>query len=192
MPFVVTAPAFIVPEEVKTSGFLIQPTAIQQSASALQDVSRYLQTLPPDRIGLLAHYSFEDIARKVVGVGSVGTIALVLLLKSGDNDPLVLQIKQANASVLEPYAGASQFANHGERVVVGQRVLQTSGDPFLGWVASADDASTQAHDFYIRQLKDMKGSLEVEALAGQRLAEYGVVCAATLARHAAIVLLAVI
>ena len=110
--------------------------------------------------------------------GSVGTRALVLLLESGDGEPLLLQVKQANESVLEPYLGASVFDNHGKRVVVGQRVMQTTGDPFLGWAKG-----TQAMgDFYVRQLKDMKGSIDVTLLDKEGLIGYGQVCGAVLAR----------
>ena len=125
--------------------------------------------MPPDRITLLAHYSFVDLAHKVVGVGSVGTRAVVLLLESGDGEPLLLQVKQANASVLEPYLGASQFDNAGKRVVVGQRVMQAAGDPFLGLVRGR---RRPAHDFYVRQLKDMKGSIDVALLDKEGLADY--------------------
>jgi uncharacterized protein (DUF2252 family) len=140
---------------------------------------QYLRTLQPDRIALLAHYSFVDIAHKVVGVGSVGNLAIVLLLESGDGEPLVLQVKQANASVLEPYVGASQFDNHGKRVVVGQRVMQATGDPFLGWLRAGDDRPV---DFYVRQLRDMKGSVDVATLKADVLQDYAQVCGAVLAR----------
>ena len=139
----------------------------------------YLSTLQPDRVALLAHYSFVDIAHKVVGVGSVGNLAIVLLLESGDAEPLVLQVKQANASVLEPYLGVSRFDSHGKRVVVGQRVMQATGDPFLGWLRAGDDRPI---DFYVRQLRDMKGSIEVSTLADEVLRDYAQVCGAVLAR----------
>lgn len=139
----------------------------------------YLRTLQVDRIALLAKYSFVDIAHKVVGVGSVGTRAIVLLLESGDGEPLLLQVKQANPSVLEPYLGASRFDNAGKRVVVGQRVMQAAGDPFLGWTKGSKEP---IHDFYVRQLKDMKGSIEVALLDKDGLTDYGRVCGAVLAR----------
>lgn len=139
----------------------------------------YLRTLQADRISLLAKYSFVDIAHKVVGVGSVGTRAIVLLLESGDGEPLLLQVKQANPSVLEPYLGASQFDNAGKRVVVGQRVMQAAGDPFLGWTKGSKKVP---HDFYVRQLKDMKGSIDVTLLDKEGLIGYGQVCGAVLAR----------
>ena len=139
----------------------------------------YLRTLQADRIALLAKYSFVDIAHKVVGVGSVGTRAVVLLLESGDGEPLLLQVKQANPSVLEPYLGASQFDNAGKRVVIGQRVMQAAGDPFLGWTRGS---AKTPHDFYVRQLKDMKGSIDVTLLDKDGLIGYGQVCGAVLAR----------
>lgn len=139
----------------------------------------YMRTLQADRIALLAKFSFVDIAHKVVGVGSVGTRAIVLLLESGDGEPLLLQVKQANPSVLEPYLGASTFDSAGKRVVVGQRVMQAAGDPFLGWTRGS--AKTK-HDFYVRQLKDMKASIDVTLLDKEGLAGYGQVCGAVLAR----------
>ena len=141
--------------------------------------SSYLSTLQADRIALLARYSFVDIAHKVVGVGSVGTRAIVLLLESGDGEPLLLQIKQANASVLEPFLGASRYDNSGERVVVGQRLMQAAGDPFLGWTRGSGDSP---RDYYVRQLKDMKGSIDVALLDKEGLIGYGQVCGAVLAR----------
>jgi uncharacterized protein (DUF2252 family) len=139
----------------------------------------YLATLPADRIALLAHYSFVDIAHKVVGVGSVGTRAVVLLMESGDGEPLLLQVKQANTSVLAPYLGSSQFDNEGKRVVIGQRVMQAAGDPFLGWTRGS---AKTPHDFYVRQLKDMKSSIEVELLDKEGMLGYARVCGAVLAR----------
>ncbi len=139
----------------------------------------YLRTLAPDRVALLAHYSYVDLAHKVVGVGSVGTLALVMLLESGDGEPLLLQVKQANASVLEPYLGASRFDNAGKRVVVGQRVMQATGDPFLGWMTGKPELD---RDFYVRQLRDLKGSIDVAQLDLPGLADYAAVCGAVLAR----------
>jgi uncharacterized protein (DUF2252 family) len=139
----------------------------------------YVSTLQPDRAALLARYSFVDFGFKVVGVGSVGTRAYVLLLESGDGEPIVLQGKQANASVLERYVGESGFDNHGERVVVGTRLMQSSGDPFLGWCHGGDAAP---FDFYFRQLWDMKGSIDATLLTPEGLKIYGGICGAVLAR----------
>lgn len=139
----------------------------------------YLATLPADRVTLLSRFSFVDIAHKVVGVGSVGTRAIVMLMHSGDKEPLILQIKQAQQSVLEPYTGASKFTEAGERVVVGQRVMQATGDPFLGWTHTT---GADPLDFYIRQLRDMKGSIETVGLTPEALTIYANICGAVLAR----------
>jgi uncharacterized protein (DUF2252 family) len=119
------------------------------------------------------------LAHKVVGVGSVGTRALVLLMVDGDGNHLILQVKQANASVLEPFAGASRIGHHGRRVVVGQRLMQATGDPLLGWTSGGEAAP---FDFFVRQLKDMKGSFDLERLDAEDLATYGRICGAVLAR----------
>ena len=141
--------------------------------------ARYLGTLPPDRIALLTRFSFVDIAHKVVGVGSVGTRALALLLQSGDGEPLILQIKEAQKSVLEAYTAASQYNDPGKRVVYGQRVMQVTGDPFLGWASTDDDEKLH---FYVRQLRDMKGSIETVGLSPEALRVYGAICGGVLAR----------
>jgi uncharacterized protein (DUF2252 family) len=141
--------------------------------------ARYLRSMPADRIALLMRYSFADIAHKVVGVGSVGTVAMVVLMETGDGEPLILQVKQATTSVLEPYLGSSRFAEAGRRVVVGQRVMQAAGDPFLGWTNSGGEAPVE---FYVRQLRDMKGAIETTGLNPEALRLYGRTCAAVLAR----------
>ncbi len=141
--------------------------------------AQYLATLPPDRIALLTRFSFLDIAHKVVGVGSVGTRAIALLMESGDHEPLILQIKQAQQSVLEPYTSASRLQSAGQRVVVGQRVMQATGDPFLGW-CQAQGGDTV--DFYVRQLRDMKGSIETVGLSPEALQVYAQICGSVLAR----------
>jgi uncharacterized protein (DUF2252 family) len=145
-----------------------------------QGLADYAETLTPDRRVVLDHYHYEDFARKVVGVGSVGTEAMMILLM-GDlaDDPLFLQLKQANTSVLAPYAGDSEYTHQGERVVHGQRLMQAAGDTFLGWVTGT---GTEGHEFYVRQLRDKKGSAEVELMTPERLALYGGLCGATLAR----------
>jgi uncharacterized protein (DUF2252 family) len=156
------------------------------TTSAAETFRRYLTTLPADRAVLLLRYSFVDLAHKVVGVGSVGTRALVMLLESGDAEPLILQIKQANQSVLASYVDASsllrgdeQEPHQGWRVVAGQRLMQATGDPFLGWTRGGAHAP---FDFYVRQLRDMKGSFDLETLVGDDLAVYGQLCGAVLAR----------
>jgi uncharacterized protein (DUF2252 family) len=139
----------------------------------------YRKTLPFERRVLLDRYRFEDIAIKVVGVGSVGTLCGVILMMAEENDPLILQIKQANASVLEPYAGESQFKHHGERIVVGQRLMQSASDMLLGWTTGT---GKEHRRFYIRQLRDMKYSFDVEILTPVQLSRYAEVCGWTLAR----------
>jgi uncharacterized protein (DUF2252 family) len=142
----------------------------------------YRASLAPDLQTLLEGYRFRQIARKVVGVGSVGTRAWVVLLTGdGDRDPLFLQAKEADASVLEPHAGASGCANHGQRVVEGQRLMQATGDIFLGW-CRATGLDGRERDFYVRQLWDWKRSVEVERLGPRGLEVYARVCGWTLAR----------
>ena len=118
-----------------------------------------------------------DIARKVVGVGSVGTRCAVILLMAGENDPLFLQFKEALPSVLEPYAGKSCYANHGQRVVTGQRMLQAASDVFLGW--TRDD---EGRDYYFRQLRDMRMKVELENMTEEDWMEYVEICGWALAR----------
>jgi uncharacterized protein (DUF2252 family) len=140
----------------------------------------YASSLGPDRRVVLDHYHYEDFARKVVGVGSVGTEAMmVLLMGDREDDPLFLQFKQANTSVLAPYAGAGEYEHQGERVVHGQRLMQAASDAFLGWITGT---GKRKHEFYVRQLRDMKGSAAVETMKPARLALYGQLCGATLAR----------
>jgi uncharacterized protein (DUF2252 family) len=142
----------------------------------------YRGTLDRDRREALENFRMVDLARKVVGVGSVGTRAwIALLLGRDDQDPLFLQLKEAQPSVLERFAGASRYRNHGERVVNGQRLMQASSDIFLGWQrVDAPDGVTR--DFYGRQLKDWKGSFVVEAAVPGGMALYGRTCGWTLAR----------
>lgn len=141
--------------------------------------SGYLANVPPDVRALLSRFRMQDLAFKVVGVGSVGTRCLVLLLTDATDAPMMLQIKQANASVLAPYVpGKSpRKGHHGERVVAGQRLMQASSDRFLG----ATTGPSGRH-FYVRQLRDMKIAVEVETLNARLLAGYGALCGQTLAR----------
>ena len=142
----------------------------------------YRASLPADRQHLLDGYRFRQVARKVVGVGSVGTRAWVILLTGADDsDPLFLQAKEAEASVLEPYAGASHYRNHGRRVVEGQRLMQAASDIFLGWCPAVGIDGRQ-RDFYVRQLWDWKRSAEVERLTPRGLELYARMCGWTLAR----------
>jgi uncharacterized protein (DUF2252 family) len=143
----------------------------------------YRATLRVDRRMVLEQFELVDVARKVVGVGSVGTRAFIALLLGRDgDDPLILQIKEAEASVLEDFLDASEFSNHGERVVTGQRLIQAESDIFLGWVHVDSSLDGQSRDFYGRQLKDWKGSAEIEQMVPKGLAMYGTLCGSTLAR----------
>jgi uncharacterized protein (DUF2252 family) len=145
-------------------------------------IDTYRRTLPRDRAHLLESYRYVHAARKVVGVGSVGARTWILLLTGRDDaDPLFLQFKEAQASVLEPFLGKSEFAQHGQRVVEGQRMMQAAPDVMLGWerILTIDG---EERDFYIRQLWDSKGSAEVEAMDPAGLEAYGRVCGWTLAR----------
>ena len=119
----------------------------------------------------------------MVGVGSVGTRAWIALLLGRDGqDPLFLQMKEAEASVLEELLGPSEFSNHGQRVVTGQRLMQASSDIFLGWLHVASGLDEKPRDFYSRQLKDWKGSAEIEQMVPKGMAAYGKLCGWTLAR----------
>jgi uncharacterized protein (DUF2252 family) len=143
----------------------------------------YRETLEFDRRVLLEQFELTDLARKVVGVGSVGTRAWIALLLGRDGqDPLFLQMKEAEASVLEELLGPSEFSNHGERVVVGQRLMQATSDIFLGWLHVEAGLDDEPRDFYARQLKDWKGSAEIEQMVPEAMASYGDLCGWTLAR----------
>ena len=146
------------------------------------DLLRRTGTLPGDRRRLLERYHYVDMARKVVGVGSVGTRAwIVLLLGRDDRDPLFLQFKEAPPSVLEPFLGRSEYRNHGQRVVDGQRLMQAASDIFLGWI-HLTGADGQSRDFYVRQLRDWKGSAEIERMVPPGMQIYAELCGWTLAR----------
>jgi hypothetical protein len=145
-------------------------------------IRTYRRTLATDRRRLLSSYRYVHAARKVVGVGSVGARAWILLLVGRDDaDPLFLQFKEAQASVLEPFLGKSQFSQHGQRVVDGQRMMQSASDIMLGWerIKTIDG---EQRDFYIRQLWDAKGSAEVEVMEPAGLEAYGRISGWTLAR----------
>ena len=143
---------------------------------------RYRHTLQSDRQHLLNQFRFVSIARKVVGVGSVGTRAWVLLMVgSNGTDPLLLQAKEAQASVLAEFVGESRYTNQGERVVAGQHLMQASSDIFLGW-DKVEGIDGVQRDFYIRQLRDWKGSVDTDRMTPQSMAVYGRLCGWTLAR----------
>jgi uncharacterized protein (DUF2252 family) len=159
----------------------VEETALQGLLHELFD--SYLSTLPPDRRALLERFRYVDLARKVVGIGSVGTRCWILLLVGRDErDPLVLQIKEAQSSVLEPRLAASPYATHGQRIVEGQRLMQAASDIFLGWIHSDAEIDGGAHDFYVRQLWDWKVSVELETISPRGLDAYARACGWTLAR----------
>jgi len=170
------------PLVVPLRDMLDDPSLVEATENGLRDlVEAYTQTLGPERRVLLERYQLVDMARKVVGVGSVGTRSWMLLLLEGGTSPLFLQAKEAGPSVLEAFLGASQYDNAGQRVVVGQRLMQAVSDIFLGWVrVSGLDGKTR--DFYVRQLRDWKGSAEVETMVPAGMQAYGEVCGWTLAR----------
>jgi uncharacterized protein (DUF2252 family) len=154
------------------------PPGIVRIGKHVRDMfERYRRSLPEERRVILDRYHVVDIARKVVGVGSVGTRCAAALLMAGAEDPLFLQFKEASASVLAPYAGKSRYENQGERVVTGQRMLQSASDVFLGW--ARDD---EGHDYYFRQLRDMRMKIDVTQMSWQDWVEYVQVCGWTLAR----------
>jgi uncharacterized protein (DUF2252 family) len=163
---------------------LVAPEDASEVEHALRGALRsYRARLLPDRRFALEGFRVVDVARKVVGVGSVGTRAwVVLLLGRDENDPLILQFKEAQASVLAPFAGASRARSHGQRVVEGQRLMQASTDIFLGSMQLDVPGQAVRRDFYARQLKDWKGSFELEGARPAGLALYGRMCGWTLAR----------
>jgi len=174
---IVSQPPTVIParELAATYGF-----TAEEIDELVHDQFRDLrETLQDDRHRLLDKFRYVDSARKVVGVGSVGTRAFIVLLEGRDQrDPLFLQIKEATNSVLEDHLPASEYAHHGERVVQGQRMIQASSDIFLGWTQGRD---TDRH-FYWRQLRDMKGSADVEGMSPATLEYYAGLCGWTLAR----------
>jgi uncharacterized protein (DUF2252 family) len=177
-PRFVSDPPLIVPVEE-----LARPDEAHQLGDRLRSLIRtYARTLQGDRRHLIDGFEYEHSARKVVGVGSVGTRAWIVLLTGRDGtDPLILQAKEAEASVLEPFLGKSRFANHGQRVVEGQWLMQAASDILLGWVrAQGVDGVTR--DFYVRQLWDAKGSAVVETMAARGMAIYAEMCGRTLAK----------
>jgi uncharacterized protein (DUF2252 family) len=178
-PRIVSDPPLIVPvEELLTA---------DQAATFLERYHELLRTyrrsLLGDRRHLLEDFRFVHMAHKVVGVGSVGTRAWIILMLGRDNgDPLFLQAKEAQDSVLAPFVGKSRFANQGQRVVEGQRLMQAASDIFLGWERAEGLSEGGKRDFYIRQLHDWKGSWPPEAMDPRVMSVYGKMCARTLAR----------
>ena len=182
-PRIVSDPPLIVPvAEIAAEAGL---TADEIEGPLHHLFREYRQTLQADRRHLLEEYRWVDLARKVVGVGSVGTRCWILLMLGRDgDDPLFLQVKEAQQSVLEPYIGATSHHSHGERVVAGQRLMQTSSDIFLGWMRSSAETAFDGveRDYYVRQLWDWKTSVDLDTILPQGLEIYGEVCGALLAR----------
>jgi hypothetical protein len=176
---IVAEPPLIVPIDDLLSG-----NARDQMWDSLHELVRsYRATLEYDRRLLLEEFRLTDFARKVVGVGSVGTRAWIALMMGRDGqDPLFLQMKEAESSVLEEFLAPSPFENHGERVVAGQRLMQATSDIFLGWLHVDSGVDGQERDFYGRQLKDWKGSAETEQMLTTGMSAYGKLCGWTLAR----------
>ncbi|HZT12555.1 MAG TPA: DUF2252 domain-containing protein [Candidatus Baltobacteraceae bacterium] len=143
---------------------------------AREGLRKYQSTLRDDTRALLSRYHVRDAAIRVVGVGSIGTHCAIVLFQAGPNDVLILQMKEAAASVLEPYAGASKYANHGARVVAGQRLMQAASDMFLGWLQLEG-----GQHYYVRRFRDRKANANLERLGERQLFEYAALCGRTLA-----------
>jgi uncharacterized protein (DUF2252 family) len=178
-PQIVADPPLVVPlRDLVEDGTDI--AALQEQLRGM--LALYRSTLEPERRVLFDQYRLVDFARKVVGVGSVGTRSwMALLLGDDEHDPLFLQAKEAGPSVLEEFVGSSEYDNAGQRVVVGQRVMQAVSDIFLGWVR-VKGIDGQTRDFYLRQLRDWKGSAEIEVMIPEGMQSYGELCGWTLAR----------
>jgi uncharacterized protein (DUF2252 family) len=180
-PLIVPASDLLAEPEIAAEDLAATPAGAEEQLRGL--VARYRETLETDRRFLLDQYEFADMARKVVGVGSVGTRCWIVLMLGRDcSDPLFLQAKEAQSSVLAAYVGQGQFANQGQRIVAGQRLIQAASDIFLGWTRVAAGLDGRPHDFYVRQLRDWKFSLDIAAMVPKGLRIYGELCAWTLAR----------
>jgi uncharacterized protein (DUF2252 family) len=174
---IVSQPPVVVPARDLGATYGISPDEVGETVR--DQLRAYVGTLQDDRRRLLERFEIVDMARKVVGVGSVGTRAFIVLLQGRDaHDPLFLQVKEATASVLEGHLPKSRYRQHGARVVHGQRMMQAASDIFLGWTKGVD---VNRH-YYWRQLRDMKGSAEVETMSPFGLTWYARTCGWTLAR----------
>jgi uncharacterized protein (DUF2252 family) len=180
-PRIISDPPLIVPIAELAGEAGRDPDEI--TAGVLELYRGYRRTLQPDRKTLLEEFRYVDLARKVVGVGSVGTRCwILLLLGRDDEDPLFLQVKETGPSVLEPLLGRSQYRNHGQRVVEGQRLMQAASDIFLGWIRNKAGLDGRQRDFYVRQLWDWKTSVDLETILPRGLELYAQACGWTLAR----------
>jgi len=174
---IVSQPPIVVPAREMAATYGLSQEEVERGLHA--QYRGYRASLQDDRRQLLERFELVDVARKVVGVGSVGTRAFIALLQGRDQqDPLFLQVKEATASVLEGPLPKSRHPQHGERVVAGQRMMQAASDIFLGWTKGVD----VSRHYYWRQLRDMKGSVEVETMAPAGLGFYAGICGWTLAR----------
>jgi uncharacterized protein (DUF2252 family) len=179
-PRIISDPPLIVPIDEMLPSQMDRKALVAQITELL---SKYRRTLETDRRVLLEQFEFADMARKVVGVGSVGTRCWIVLMLGRDlADPLFLQVKEAEESALSHFVGASKYPNHGQRVVAGQRMMQASSDIFLGWQRNEGGFDGRPHDFYIRQLRDWKVSIDVQAMVPRNMQLYGHLCGWTLAR----------
>jgi uncharacterized protein (DUF2252 family) len=173
-PPLVMPVSHLLPDEMDRVGFEEQLTTL---------ISRYRRTLDRSHRVLFDRYQLVDLARKVVGVGSVGTRCWIFLFTDSEGgDPLFLQGKEAGRSVLADYVGESAHLHHGQRVVAGQRLMQPVSDIFLGWVRTDRSLDGRQHDFYVRQLRDWKYSLDIDAMKPAAMVVYGEMCGWTLAR----------
>jgi uncharacterized protein (DUF2252 family) len=163
---------------------LYDPSEAERVENSIHEAIRgYRHSLQGDRRRLVENYRLVDVARKVVGVGSVGTRAWIVLLVGSDvDDTLILQVKEAEPSVLERFVGKSSFNNHGQRVVEGQRLMQAASDVFLGWHRTSQGEDGLPHDYYVRQLWDWKLSANIDSMGPELLASYAEMCGWTLAR----------
>jgi uncharacterized protein (DUF2252 family) len=178
-PRIISDPPLLVPMDE----LLPRQDVAKFESQVLGMIASYRRTLETDRRFLLETFRYADLARKVVGVGSVGTRCWILLMFGRDeSDPLFLQVKEAQTSVLSQFVGASKYTNQGQRVVAGQRLMQASSDIFLGWQRTEVGLDGQQRDFYVRQLRDWKYSIPIETLMPRGLRVYGEMCGWTLAR----------
>ena len=179
---VISDPPFVVPlRDLAQAAGATVPADLDMARVVSTVLAAYRKTLPPERAALVRSYRGVDMARKVVGVGSVGTRAWIVVLEGADtDDPLVLQVKEATASVLERYVGKAPQRNHGQRVVEGQHAIQTVSDMLLGWT-SLPDGNGHVRDYYVRQLWDGKGGIDLDSIEPKSLCRLASACGWTLA-----------